>query len=217
MDFSSNDFSLLPALLSFVTVLELATGLVVFSCATLKVACRVGDASCSYAITPTPTATANPAANDAHRIAVGNRNAELGVWAAAGSVAAAGVASHAGLANFKPVPPSFDKKFAAEIPVRDPQIRGPVNFFRTEYGRWWLIEKTGDEHFEQQVPLSKYGHYTLYEALNLVDGKRSVADIRDFISAEYEPVNVQDVDQYFRFLESVGVVHMKKTGATSGE
>jgi len=131
--------------------------------------------------------------------------------------AAAGVASHAGLANFKPVPPSFDKKFAAEIPVRDPQIRGPVNFFRTEYGRWWLIEKTGDEHFEQQVPLSKYGHYTLYEALNLVDGKRSVADIRDFISAEYEPVNVQDVDQYFRFLESVGVVHMKKTGATSAE
>ena len=121
--------------------------------------------------------------------------------------AAAGVASHAGLANFKPVPRSFDKKFAAEIPVRDPQIRGPVNFFRTEYGRWWLIEKTGDEHFEQQVPLSKYGHYTLYEALNL----------RDFISAEYEPVNVQDVDQYFRFLESVGVVHMKKTGATSAE
>ena len=126
--------------------------------------------------------------------------------------AAAGVASHAGVANFKPVPVSLDKKFAAEIPVRDPQIRGPVNFFRTEYGRWWLIEKTGDEHFEQQVPLSKYGHYMLYEALNLVDGKRSVADIRDFISAEYEPVSVQEVDQYFRFLESVGVVHMKTTG-----
>jgi len=126
--------------------------------------------------------------------------------------AAAGVASHAGVANFKPVPVSLDKKFAAEIPVRDSQIRGPVNFFRTEYGRWWLIEKTGDEHFEQQVPLSKYGHYMLYEALNLVDGKRSVADIRDFISAEYEPVSVQEVDQYFRFLESVGVVHMKTTG-----
>ena len=131
--------------------------------------------------------------------------------------AAAGVAGHAGISNFKPVSVSLDKKFAAEIPVRDPQIRGPVNFFRTEYGRWWLIEKTGDEHFEQRVPLSKYGHYMLYEALNLADGKRSVADIRDFISAEYEPVSVQDVDQYFRFLEAVGVVHMKKTGGTSGE
>jgi hypothetical protein len=55
----------------------------------------------------------------------------------------------------------------------------------------------------------------LYEALNLVDGKRSVAEIRDFISAEYEPVSVQDVDQYFRFLESVGVVRMKTTGANA--
>jgi aminopeptidase YwaD len=126
--------------------------------------------------------------------------------------AAAVVASHAGALHFEPVPSSFDKQFAAEIPVRDPQIRGPVNFFRIEYGRWWLIEKTGDEHFEQRVALSKYGHYMLYEALNLADGKRSVAEIRDFISAEYEPVSVQDVDQYFRFLESVGVVHMKTTG-----
>ncbi len=126
--------------------------------------------------------------------------------------AAAAVASHAGVANFKPVSPAVDKRFAAEIPARAPQIHGPVNFLRTEYGRWWLIEKTGDEHFEQQVPLSKYGHYMLYEALNLVDGKRSVAEIRDFISAEYEPVSVQDVDQYFRFLESVGVIHIKTTG-----
>jgi hypothetical protein len=125
--------------------------------------------------------------------------------------AAATVASHAGVVNFKPVSPSVDKKFAGEIPARAPQIHGPVNFFRTEYGRWWLIEKTGDEHFEQQVPLAKYGHYMLYEALNLVDGKRSVAEIRDFISAEYEPVSVQDVDQYFRFLESVGVIHIKTT------
>jgi aminopeptidase YwaD len=123
--------------------------------------------------------------------------------------AAAAVASRAGVVNFKPVSPSADKRFAIEIPARDPQIRGPVNFFRAEYGRWWLIEKTGDEHFEQKVPLSKYGHYMLYEALNLIDGKRSVAEIRDFISAEYEPVSVQDVDQYLRFLESVGVIHMK--------
>jgi len=125
--------------------------------------------------------------------------------------AAAAVANHAGVVNFKPVSPGVDKNFAAEIPARDSQIHGPVNFFRTEYGRWWLIEKTGDERFEQQVPLSKYGHYMLYEALNLVDGKRSVAEIRDFISAEYEPVSVQDVDQYFRFLESVGVIHIKTT------
>jgi len=131
--------------------------------------------------------------------------------------AAVATARRPGVANSKSAASSADKKFAVEIPVRDPQIRGPVNFFRAEYGRWWLIEKTGDEHFEQQVPLAKYGPYMLYEALNVADGQHSVAEIRDFISAEYEPVSVQDVDQYFRFLESVGVIHMKTNGAASGE
>jgi hypothetical protein len=49
----------------------------------------------------------------------------------------------------------------------------------------------------------------LYEALNFADGKRNVGEIRDAVSAEYEPVSVQDVEQYFRFLESVGVVHFE--------
>ena len=103
----------------------------------------------------------------------------------------------------------IDEKLRLKIPGRNSQIRGPVNFFRTEYGRWWLIEKTGNEHFEALVPLAKHGHYMLYEALNFADGKRSVGEIRDAVSAEYEPVSVQDVEQYFRFLESVGVVHFE--------
>jgi hypothetical protein len=49
----------------------------------------------------------------------------------------------------------------------------------------------------------------LYEALNFADGKRNLGEIRDAVSAEYEPVSVQDVEQYFRFLESVGVVHFE--------
>jgi len=129
--------------------------------------------------------------------------------------AEAAIASRAGKADFKPVSSPVDKRFAGEIPVRNPQVRGPVNFFRIEYGRWWLIEKTGEEHFEERVPLAKHGHYMLYEALNAADGKRTVAQIRDFISAEYEPVPVQDVDQYFRFLESVGVIHMVTSSTTA--
>jgi hypothetical protein len=85
-------------------------------------------------------------------------------------------------------------------------VRGPVNFFRPEYGRWWLIEKTGDEHFEKQVPLSQRSFYMTYEALNFADGKRSIAEIRDALSAEYEPVPVSEVAQYFQFMEKLGVV-----------
>ena len=42
---------------------------------------------------------------------------------------------------------SRDTEGAALIPVRTCVALGPVSVFRQEYGRWWLIEKTGDEHF----------------------------------------------------------------------
>ena len=95
-------------------------------------------------------------------------------------------------------------------PERDPNIRGPVHFFRPEYGRLWLIEKSGDEHFEDKVPLSHRGSYLLYETLNFANGQRSVAEIRDLVSDEFEPIPVNEVMQYFKFLDSVGVVHLKK-------
>ena len=53
----------------------------------------------------------------------------------------------------------------------------------------------------------------MFEALNLADGKRNIAEIRDFLSAEYEPVSVADVEQYFKFLESVGVVRINTAAA----
>jgi hypothetical protein len=77
-----------------------------------------------------------------------------------------------------------------------------------------IFEKTGDEHFEEKVPLAKKGHYMLYEALSLVNGKRNIAEIRDVISAEYEPVSLADVEQYFQFLQAVGVVSIKRSDAT---
>lgn len=99
-------------------------------------------------------------------------------------------------------------------PERHLNIRGPVHFFRPEYGRWWLIEKTGDEHFEDKVLLSRRGSYVLYETLNFANGQRSVAEIRDLISDEFEPIPVDEVMQYFKFLESVDVVHLKKQVAS---
>jgi aminopeptidase YwaD len=99
-------------------------------------------------------------------------------------------------------------------PERNLNIRGPVHFFRPEYGRWWLVEKTGDEHFEDKVLLSRRGAYILYETLNFANGRRSVAEIRDLISDEFEPIPVDEVMQYFKFLESVDIVHLKKQVAS---
>ena len=104
--------------------------------------------------------------------------------------------------------PGADAKFRSVIPERSPDMRGPINFFRPEYGRWWLMEKTGDEHFDQKVALAQRGEYFMYEALNFADGKRNVVEIRDAVSAEFEPVPVAEVAQYFEFLQKLGVVRM---------
>ena len=103
------------------------------------------------------------------------------------------------------LPPDADA-----VPVRIDSLRGPVNLFRLEYGRWWLIDKTGDQHFERQLGLARRGFYTAYEALNFADGTRSLLEIRDAVSAEFSPVPLCEVTEYFRFLEGCGIVHFNQ-------
>ena len=99
-----------------------------------------------------------------------------------------------------------EQRLALLVPRRNMAIRGPVNLFRPEYGAVWLAQKTGDEDFIQKVKLTSRGQYVPFEALNFVDGKRSVLDIRDALSAEYGPMDPAEVEQYFRFLAGVGVL-----------
>lgn len=108
-------------------------------------------------------------------------------------------------------PSPAELKLESLVPRRREAIRGPVNFFRPEYGAGWLRQKTGDDHFASTVRLAARGHYVLYETLNFADGRRTLREIRDAVSAEYGPIEVADIEQYFRFLESVGVVSMAAT------
>jgi hypothetical protein len=45
-----------------------------------------------------------------------------------------------------------------------------------------------------------------YEALNFVDGKRTVSDIRDWLVAELGPVPLEYVAEYLETLESINVI-----------
>jgi hypothetical protein len=103
-------------------------------------------------------------------------------------------------------PASGARRFDELIPRRTEAIRGPVNFFRPEYGATWLAQKSGDPDFRSKVALATRGHYVLYETLNFANGTRTLREVRDAASAEYGPVDLAEVDQYFRFLESVGLV-----------
>jgi hypothetical protein len=48
-----------------------------------------------------------------------------------------------------------------------------------------------------------------YEIVNFIDGKRSVGEIRDAVSAEYGPLPVDVVDNYLEACKDAGVVQWK--------
>ena len=92
--------------------------------------------------------------------------------------------------------------------VRNADIEGPMHAF----GYSFIEDKLGKEKL---TALKVPGHSTVYgsgrmftyEALNFVDGKRTVSDIRDWLVAELGEVSVEDVAEYLAALESIGVVN----------
>jgi hypothetical protein len=49
-----------------------------------------------------------------------------------------------------------------------------------------------------------------YEVLNLVDGRRTVQEIRDAVSATYGPIPVESVFEYLQALETIRVIERQK-------
>ncbi|MGE0359278.1 MAG: M28 family peptidase [Vicinamibacterales bacterium] len=115
------------------------------------------------------------------------------------------------LAWQQPPRPSAETRLARLVVARLPTVRGPVNIFRYEYGAAWLAEKTGHLTFLDDLAIARAGRYVWYEAINFVDGRRSILEIRDLVSAEYGPVPGADLEQYFRFLERAGVVSISSS------
>ena len=79
----------------------------------------------------------------------------------------------------------------------------------------YLERVLGDPDIQQKISINKAGPSVGWEALNFVDGKRSIFDIRNALSAEFSPVDVslEMVDQYFTILEKAGVLSINKSGS----
>lgn len=92
-----------------------------------------------------------------------------------------------------------EKTLSRIVPVRDENFIGPL---QTD----WLVGKLGPEVLEE----IKLQGYSSYEALNFVDGYRSILDIKKAVSAEFGPIKLQDVLSFFRVLERAGLVTLKK-------
>jgi hypothetical protein len=125
------------------------------------------------------------------------------------------LASERKLTMHEPVPSPAERQLDTLVPTRNDAIRGPVNLWRPEYGSIWIARKTGNPDVLGQVPLTRRGRFVAYEALNFVDGRRTLLEIRDAVSAEYGPLDAIEVEQYFRFLERLGVVSIAQVQRTA--
>lgn len=94
--------------------------------------------------------------------------------------------------------------------VRNAEPKGPMSVFGYDY----LVDHLGAEKAEG-LALTDYsglrgggGEYAI-EALNFVDGRRSVRDIRDALAAEFGPVPLEHVAAYLEALETIKVIRRR--------
>ena len=92
-----------------------------------------------------------------------------------------------------------EKKLSARIPVRTENFVCPL---QTAY----ISDQLGEQALEQV----RISGIAAYEALNCVDGRRSVWEISQVVSAECGPIPAQDVFDFFQLLEKRGLLTWKK-------
>jgi hypothetical protein len=94
------------------------------------------------------------------------------------------------------------------VPQRNPKVIGNLEVYYYDYIEDHLNgESPGDLARLASLP---NGGTLAYETLNFVDGKRSVRQIRDVLSAAYGPVPADAVFDYLKLLEKINVVSLKK-------
>jgi hypothetical protein len=100
-----------------------------------------------------------------------------------------------------PLPTETD----ARVPVRDPAVRGPISVYYYDH----LRETLGASAADTALTSREDGELLAYEALNLVDGRRTVSDIRDVLAGRYQPVPLGEIGEYLGLLARAGVVRWK--------
>jgi aminopeptidase YwaD len=101
-----------------------------------------------------------------------------------------------------------DQGDAAIVYRRNPAIAGPTSVFGYDY----LEAHYGKERTAELQLLKVVGGRRgsgpdyAYEALNFVDGERSVGEIREALSAIYGPISIEVLAEYLRALESIDLI-----------
>jgi aminopeptidase YwaD len=104
----------------------------------------------------------------------------------------------AGLKPEMPKPAPDEMQARRLVPVRNDKLRGPL-------GIRYVMEKAGANPMvgTSEVLQDERG---MYELFNFIDGRNSVLDIRNAVSAEYAPVPLKDVRRFLDILAKADVV-----------
>jgi len=100
-----------------------------------------------------------------------------------------------------PLPPDE----VPRTPVRNPAVKGPLG-----PGGDWLIEKAGRDAAAIAIARVPRSDDVTYEIANFIDGTRTIRQIRDAVSAEFEPVDLAAVAEYVDLLAKAGAVTFKQ-------
>ena len=91
------------------------------------------------------------------------------------------------------------------IPLRNPAVKGPL-----DPGGEWVREKAGAASGSIAVARVPNSDDVTYEIVNFVDGTRTVSEIRDAVSAEFEPLELKAVAEYLDLLARAGAISFKR-------
>ena len=102
-----------------------------------------------------------------------------------------------------PLKPALTKdeiRLDSLVPVRTSKMGSIMDYYLT-------MQKTGDKI---KYPSSPRIMEADFEIRNFIDGKRSVLEVRNAVSAEYGPIPPADIEAFMKFLEKLGMVELKK-------
>jgi len=100
-------------------------------------------------------------------------------------------------------PPAAPGPRDPRIPERTAAVRGPLEIYYYDH-----LAQAGGNTAGPTAAMTQRD-VIAYEALNLVDGKRSISEIRDLLTGRYAPVPLAEVTQWFDVLAKADVVRFR--------
>jgi aminopeptidase YwaD len=102
----------------------------------------------------------------------------------------------------KKAPGPVETRYGKAVPKRNPEVTGPLDLG----GGVYAAARNGAPGPAGGGGRGVDNGIVTYDALNLVDGRRSIAQIRDILSAAYGPVTEEFVFQYLKGLQDLKVI-----------